>query len=463
MLRRALLGALLAMGALASAAGAFAGLPVPVSSQVGGATLYPAWPVLTAELQDMAAQHPDILRLHSAGQSAKGLDLWVMEVADFENPAKAPLEQREVLWVDGGTHANEYSGVMFVLHLLRWLAEGYGQNETATWIVANRHTFIMPLLNPEGSMNGIGRLNDNLVNINRNYPVGWGDVDESPVVNNPGPYPASEAETQAIIGWWQRVRPDYMASVHCCGNLWLYPYGTEGRDPHPDDGPVFARICDEAYAEVREDCGPIWSTIYPASGNSADAAYELAGSVAFGFEMSGREALLLWGHPFTAGDIEETESESWRGLMHAFLNVERYGAFPVPGVEAVAQDTVSLAVENQGWGNLTRATLALADARGVVHSVALPRLGPAERASIVVPGTFGPGSFPLHISYQKRPFATDGLLAHTLGVARTAAGLVAGLDAEPLQPSSILEARTPLPAGLALVALAAVALAARRR
>lgn len=466
-MRPAVLPAVLALLAVAPAASAsFLTLPVavPVSSDANGATVYPTWPVLTAELQDLAAQYPDILRLRSAGASARGLDLWLVEIADFENPARVPLEQRERLWVDGGTHANEYSGVMFVMHLLKFLARGYGENETATWIVQNRHTFVMPLLNPEGSLNGVGRLNDNLVNINRNYPVGWGDLDEAPLVNNPGPYPASEAETQAVIAAWQTVRPDYVASIHCCGNLWLYPYGIEGRDPHPDDAPVLARVCDEAYASVREACGPIWSTIYPASGSSVDTAYEAVGASAWGFEMSGREAMLLWGQPFTTSPVEETESESWAGVMHAFRNVERYGAHPAVRVASVSAGEVRLEVTNDGWGNLTRGAVRVTDARGVVQEVALPWLAPGGSATVAVPGSFGTGSFALEVGYAKRALGGEGLLRHTLGVARTVAGLAGGLDAAAgLELASASPAATPFPAALALLALGGAAALRRRR
>lgn len=463
---RALAAALLALLALAAPAlASFLAAPVPISTAQDGLTVYPTWPVLTAELQDMASRYPDVMRLHSAGKSAKGLDLWLVEVADFEAPGGRPLEGREVLWVDGGTHANEYSGVMFVMHLLRFLVQGYGQDDTATWILENRHTFIMPLLNAEGSLNGIGRLNDNLVNINRNYPVGWGDLAEAPIVNNPGPYPASEMETQHVTAWWQQVKPDYVASIHCCGNLWLYPYGIEGRDPHPDDAPVLSRVCDEAYASVREDCGPIWSTIYPASGSSVDTAYELVGASAWGFEMSGREALLLWGQPFTTSPIDTTESESWAGILHAFANVERYGAHPAVRVEGVEAGAVRLRILNDGWGNMTRGEVRLTDATGAIRAATLPRLMPGEEATLRFEGTFGTGSFPLMVQYGKRPLSGDGLLEQSLSIQGAGGSLLGSLDAA--QPLALAALRapnaTPFPAALFAVAVLAGAALLRRR
>ena len=143
---------------LAAAVAAFVMVPVghayvPVSSDLGPAKAYPSWPVLTAEMSALASEFKDIARLHSAGVSSKGMDLWYMEIADFENPDRIPLSAREVVYIDGGTHANEYIGVIFVMHVLRTLLRGYGSDETATWIVENRHTIILPLVNPDGSVN----------------------------------------------------------------------------------------------------------------------------------------------------------------------------------------------------------------------------------------------------------------------------------------------------------------------
>jgi hypothetical protein len=173
------------------------------------------------------------------------------------------LERREVVWIDGGHHSNEYSGVYFALAWAQFLVEEYGSDANATWIVENRHSWVMPMVNPDGS-HAFGRLNAKGVNINRNYPVIWDGEGHDAVMNNRGPAPASEVETQINIEWFNLTRPDYAASIHCCGNLWLYPYGQEGIDPI--DNPMFSQVCKEAFPTVPEACGPIWSTIYPASG-----------------------------------------------------------------------------------------------------------------------------------------------------------------------------------------------------
>jgi hypothetical protein len=427
-------------------------LPEGPLNQAGPFTLYPYYPVLTAEVQRLAMEHPDLVKLHSLGKSTLGLDLWMLEIADFENPEMLPLDAREVVWVDGGTHSNEYSGVWFAAHLASFLADGYATNETATWIVENRHTWIMPLVNPDGS-HAFGRLNAKGVNVNRNYPVDWGANNEDPLFNNPGPAPASEVETQHNIAWFNKTQPDLYVSVHCCGNLWLYPYGVEGLDPL--DQQALSRICDEAFPTVREDCGPIWSTIYPASGSSVDTVYEYTGAAAFGYEMSGRGAIALWGQPFTSATVEEEERESWEGLMHGFLNVHKYGAYPVVTAAGIAEGQLVLRVRNDGYGNLTNASL---------DGVALPFLGPGAEADITLPRAIAAGALALDLVYEKRHMAgPEGILTLALELREGARGfeVVSGEAIGALATEDA--ARVPFMAPVLLLAVALLVAARRTR
>jgi hypothetical protein len=191
-----------------------------------------------------------------------------------------------------------------------------------------------------------------------------------------------------------------MASVHCCGNLWLYPYGEEGVDPV--DQSMFQKVCDQAFPDVRQFCGPIWSTIYPASGSSVDTAYEYTGAVAFGYEMSGRGAAPgTWGQPVTVESVRTQEVESWTGLLHAFLNVHLYGAYPtVQDVKADAQGLV-VTVRNEGFGNLTAGSLRLDMPSGDAADVALPFIAAGESAVVRIPCKED-GAHELTVQYTKR-------------------------------------------------------------
>lgn len=371
-------------------------------NKINGYTVMPYYPILTAELQRLATEHPGLVRLSSAGQSRLGLDLWLLEIADFDNPQRIPLEEREVMYIDGGTHSNEYSGVYFTTEWAQFLLDEYATNETARWIVQNRHTFILPMVNPDGS-NAMGRLNAITVNINRNFPATWGTVAaDQPPLNWGGPWPASEPETQAVIGVMQKVRPDFVQSTHCCGNLWLHPYGAEQLG-HAPDYEMFTNVCHNVFPDLsvnvsRIQCGETWSTIYPASGTTLDEGYAQTGAASWSYEMSGRGAIVgPWGEPVVGTDVRVQETESWRGVMHGLLYAEQYGALPrITGAAAIGRD-LTVSVTNEGWGNLTQGHLGFGSA-----TVALPHLLPGQRVDITLPGPWQAGPVPIELEWKKR-------------------------------------------------------------
>jgi hypothetical protein len=434
-------------------------------NRVGDTTLYPYWPLLTAEVTRLANDHPDRVRLTSVGKSTLGLDLWMLEIADWGREgtdAFLPLEERESVWVDGGHHSNEYSGVYFALAWAQYLVEEYGQDPVATWIVENRHTWILPMVNPDGS-HAFGRLNAHGVNLNRNYPVVWDGEGHDAFMNNRGPSPASEVETQVNIEALNFTRPDYYASIHCCGNLWLYPYGEEGVDPA--DQAMLQKVCDQAFPAVREDCGPIWSTIYPASGSSVDTAYEYTGTVAFGYEMSGRGAVSLWGQPVTFEAVRTQETESWEGLLHAFLNVHLYGAFANVTAVAADADGLLVTVRNEGLGDLPAGSLQLGMPSGEKVEAAIPPL-PAGAETVVRVPCEEDGGHTLMVAWQKRLEPTSNVGQRSLPLTVLPAGSGAG----PAADGAILVVRSegsaqeaPGLAWAAPLALLGAALALRRR
>ncbi|MGB0653569.1 MAG: M14 family metallopeptidase [Thermoplasmatota archaeon] len=399
-------------------------------NKLAGLTVYPYYPILVAELQRLATDYPDLARLHSAGKSHAGLDLYYLEIADFGNPDRVPIDSREVVYLDGGTHSNEYSGVYFVTEWAQFLLDEFETNETARWIVENRHTFILPMVNPDGS-HAFGRINAITVNVNRNFPATWGTVDELPGVNWPGPYPASEPETQAVINLLSNIDADYVNSIHCCGNLWLHPFGAEHLGK-PVDDQMFTQICDVVFADVRSDCGQIWSTIYPASGTTADEGYGLLGASSWSYEMSGRGAYSLWGQPVITGDPREQEIESWRGVMHAFLHVEKYGAHPVVTAIEGTGSRLEVTVHNQGYGNLTQGALTVAG-----QAVSFGELPAGDVRTYTVEGDFAAGDIPVELEWKKRehPEAKWGRTLATSTLSKAGDRLTGTIDLPAAAPS----------------------------
>lgn len=70
--------------------------------------------------------------------------------------------------------------------------------------------WVVPTYNPDGFAAGT-RKNARGVDLNRNYPHTWKNLDGS---YESGAKPASEPETRAMMRFLRRVRPDYVLSFH---------------------------------------------------------------------------------------------------------------------------------------------------------------------------------------------------------------------------------------------------------
>jgi len=65
------------------------------------------------------------------------------------------------------------------------------------------NVWVIPTYNPDGLAAGTRR-NAHGVDLNRNFPYGWVDLDGN---YESGPGPASEPETQAVMAFLAEVRP----------------------------------------------------------------------------------------------------------------------------------------------------------------------------------------------------------------------------------------------------------------
>ena len=103
---------------------------------------------LTAELQAMAAEHPDLLQVESIGRSHEGRDLWLATVTDR---ATGPHDAKPAHWVDANIHATELTGSVAALHLLHHLVTGFGADDAVTRALRTRTFYVVPRVNPDGA------------------------------------------------------------------------------------------------------------------------------------------------------------------------------------------------------------------------------------------------------------------------------------------------------------------------
>lgn len=196
---------------------------------------------LTNFLKTFSQKYKNIARLHSVGKSTQNRTLWVIQITD--NPHIIEPGEPMFKYV-GNMHGNEAIGRQVLINLIQYLLEHYGVpgHERITRLVNNTNIFIMPSMNPdgfeeavEGECNGLGRMNHNGVDLNRNFPdqfSSWDTYDTS----------KAQPETKALIRWIYNNPFVLSANLHGGSLVASYPYDSnrQGIEVHqysksPDD------------------------------------------------------------------------------------------------------------------------------------------------------------------------------------------------------------------------------------
>lgn len=125
-----------------------------------------------------------------------------------------------VALVVGVIHGNERAG----LRILDAIKERDSSLPTA---LQGTQLWVIPTVNPDG-LSAHTRKNAHGVDLNRNFPYRWqGDVPHSDGYY-PGPRPASEPETRALMAFVQRIQPDLSIWYH---QPWGAVLACRGRPP----------------------------------------------------------------------------------------------------------------------------------------------------------------------------------------------------------------------------------------
>lgn len=239
------------------------------------------WAALTMEVNDWADENPDIVDLVSAGESELGRTLWVVRLSDWSMETKANGSAKEIIYIDGGHHGNEYLGTALAWLSAKWYINGWNQgNEEAINVLQNSELHILIMLNPDG--NDIDtRWNINQVDLNRNYDHYWNTCPTT----QPGSSAFSEAETAANAAYINAHVTDADLYVTMHTGVWiiLYPWGKWPEQP--PDWELFWRIRDDVNANISEI--PMQNAnqgLYPNCGTSRDYGYGVMGFPTFTFE-----------------------------------------------------------------------------------------------------------------------------------------------------------------------------------
>lgn len=240
---------------------------------------------------DLAVSYPDLADTPVIiGQSYENRDIYTITMTSSGGPADKPT-----LYFSALIHAREPSGNSILIDYAQWLADEYGSDTMATFILDNAEVHFLPIANPDGyqyNMPGGGYHRKNMnfsdpvpsdgIDLNRNWPYKWAydDVGSS---GNPydatyrGESPASEDETQVQMDYIDDIAPIAAMNYHSYGGYLLYPWGYENI-PTPDQT-TFESWAAQMTQYNGYDYGRAGQILYTVNGEQNDYCYsDTAGS-----------------------------------------------------------------------------------------------------------------------------------------------------------------------------------------
>ncbi|MCO6439173.1 MAG: hypothetical protein J5J06_18945 [Phycisphaerae bacterium] len=261
---------------------------------------YHDYNAIVTYLNQLAAAHPTLAQVIPVGTTWEGRTIWGIRIAGANQSPFAP----SVIYFSS-VHAREWIAATVPQYVATYLLDNYGINATVTDLVDNVEWILIPVGNPDGYVytwtsyrlwrknrrnNGDGSFG---VDINRNWGYEWGGAGTSPTPSDDtyrGPSAFSEPETQALRDLFL-ANPQTRAQldIHSYSQLILWPWGFTSELP-PDQvvysavGLAMQQLIQGVHG-VLYTAGPIYTTIYPASGGSLDWTYAIRNVLSFSYEL----------------------------------------------------------------------------------------------------------------------------------------------------------------------------------
>jgi len=273
-------------------------------------------------------QYPTFTKAITIGKSYEGRDQWGVQITSPQGAAK-----KTGIFYEGGIHSREWISQATVSYIAWSLLDGYGKDAEVTRFLDSCIFTIVPIVNPDGyeatwagermwrktrSPNPGSSCKG--TDPNRNWDNHWcvTGASRDPCSDSYcGRAAFSEVETKNV-GMWVKAQGNIKGFVdfHSYSQLWMCPYGwTAAR---PKDYTAQMALGTAAVAAIKAShqltyrVGSIYTIIYPASGSSADFAYDSANvTYPYGVELrdTGQFGFLL-----PASQIIPTGEEIWASV-----------------------------------------------------------------------------------------------------------------------------------------------------
>ncbi len=109
---------------------------------------YHTYEEATAILQRWARDHSELVDLYSVGQSLEGREIWQITIT---NKRTGRHTDKPAMFIEGGRHSGEISGIEATLYFANHLLTNYGKDPDMTKLVDTRAFYVKPHNNPDGA------------------------------------------------------------------------------------------------------------------------------------------------------------------------------------------------------------------------------------------------------------------------------------------------------------------------
>jgi murein tripeptide amidase MpaA len=260
------------------------------------------------QMYDLAAKYPGVTKLVKIGTTLKGREILALKVTQGAR-GQADGKRPAVLF-SATQHAREWIAAEVDRRLMYHYIEKWAADDPATKkLLQSTELWFVPVMNPDGyeytftderlwrknlrDNDGDGQTtNVDGVDPNRNYPehFKYDEEGSSKILSSQtyrGPGPASERETQAIMGLSERIGFEFNVNYHSNGRWLLYPEGWQTNSPTSDD-PIYYALSGNLDRPAIEGFHPGLSSdvLYVTNGEANDYLHKQGGALAWTPELS---------------------------------------------------------------------------------------------------------------------------------------------------------------------------------
>ncbi len=350
---------------------------------------YKTYAEYSAYTDALVSSHPGVVSRLALGNSLQGNPIWALRIA---SPGSAT--DKPAVFLFALQHAREWVTGMAVMYLAQRLAEGLESDERIGAALATHQFYIVPVMNPDGylytwSNNRFWRKNRRPnaggtvgVDLNRNWSEGWGLDSGSSASPGSATYRGtaafSEPETRALRDFvsarpWIRAQVDVHSYTQLILSPWGYTGATIAHAPLYDNLNATFEAGMEGPYGFDYLSGPTFTTIYPASGVSADWA-AARGMLGWGIEC---RDLGQTGFELPAAQIVPQGQELLSGILNLAEALD--DALRVFAIDAAAAVTAGAAATRTVFAYDSLSTLVATSPRQMAR---LGRLGEGEATAL---------------------------------------------------------------------------------